>query len=166
MNGRLCLCRHLKTTCWWPGYLLAPAISSVSYLRINSALDLSVKLFLCELKVCARELRFCFEFPSLSLMPFCCKLASVLTYIGSSYQLCQQKHLQLSPLSLSWILPYSCQLTGLSVVFSSSGRPLWLHPLHWQTMCCRPAGIKASGSSLTTTSVPTRLNYSYKDYWG
>lgn len=67
MNGRLCLCRHLKTTCWWLGYLLALAISSVSFLRINWALDLSVKLFLCEHKVCKSELMFCFGFPSLSL---------------------------------------------------------------------------------------------------
>lgn len=57
--------------------MLAPAISSVSYLRINSALDLSVKLFLCEHKVCTSEQVFCIDLPSLSLMLFCCKFVFI-----------------------------------------------------------------------------------------
>lgn len=150
MNGHLCLCQHPKTTCWWLGYLLALAISLVSYPKINSALDLLVKLFLCELKVC--DWKF-----SLSLMPFASKNVSHWTFV-SFHQLCQQRNLQSSTLLQSWILLHFCQPTELSKAFSSSGCPLWLHPLHWQALCCKPAGIRASGSSSAATSMPIRVN--------
>lgn len=53
-NGRRCQCRRPKTTCLSPGCLLALATSLASYLRINSARDLLVKLYQCEQKVCVR----------------------------------------------------------------------------------------------------------------
>lgn len=94
------------------------------------------------------------------------KYLQVLTYTLLSYQLCQQKHLQLSPLSQFWILPYSCQPTGPSKAFCCGGFLPKLHFLHWQVMYCRPAGIRGSGSSSPATSAPIRVTCLFRDCWG
>lgn len=67
MNGHLCLCQHPKTTCLWLGYSQALAISSASYLRINSAQDLLVKLYQYGQKVCSLVLPS-FQPPSVILL--------------------------------------------------------------------------------------------------